>query len=266
MQSEADARQAAVADASFAATRAAQGISLGFDTFRATSAPTAASPSIGQIFTNPTACNLSYAPIAAFDTGHIDILRLDGSVVCSSLKTAHVASLRRSDLAGRHGAGRRSTDLPMRPMEIRLSCTHTRFPERGSWPGFSTSNQLGPKLASEYGSGAHQLEFLVTSSDGSAVVTRSIDSGRWTGATIAGTPFAQSSGFPDRNDVTGTARWYGQAAVRCRRVEGVRRGRQGGRPCSCGPAPEPAVRDRCRRPSRRAAGSACRLSQSRPPD
>src|ERR1700682_2681734 len=91
-QSEADARQAAVADANFAANRAARQIAIGFDTFRAISAPTATSPSIGQVFRNPALCNVSYAPIAAFDTGHIDIVRLDGSVVCSSLKQAQAST------------------------------------------------------------------------------------------------------------------------------------------------------------------------------
>ena len=212
MQSEADARQAAVADASFAATRAARGISLGFDTFLATSAPTAASPSIGQIFTNPTACNLSYAPIAAFDTGHIDILRLDGSVVCSSLKTAHVASYAGATWLGATApvVVAPTTDAANGNQVVVYAYP---IPGKGFLAWFLDLKPVGPKLASEYGSGAHQLEFLVTSSDGSAVVTRSIDSGRWTGATIAGTPFAQSSGFPERNDVTGTARWYGQAAV-----------------------------------------------------
>jgi PAS domain S-box-containing protein len=212
VQSEADAKQTAVADASFAAGRAAKGISLSFDTFLAASAPTAASPSIGQIFASPAACNLSYAPIAAFDTGHIDILRLDGSVVCSSLKTAHAEAYA--------GATWLGTTAPVIVAPITDAANGNQvavyaYPIAGkgflAW--FLDLKPLGPKLASEYGSGAHQLEFLVTSSDGSAVVTRSIDSGLWTGAKVGGTPFAQSSGFPERNDVTGTARWYGQAVV-----------------------------------------------------
>jgi PAS domain S-box-containing protein len=212
VQSEADARQAAVADATFAAARAARGITLSFDTFLAASAPTAASPSIGQIFASPAACNLSYAPIAAFDTGHIDILRLDGSVVCSSLKEAHAAAYA--------GATWLDTTAPVVVAPITDAANGNQvavyaypIPGKGFLAWFLDLKPLGPKLESEYGSGAHQLEFLVTSSDGSAVVTRSIDSGRWTGVSLHGTPFAQSNGGPDRNDVTGTARWYGQAVV-----------------------------------------------------
>ena len=105
VQSEADARQAALADANFAANRAAKQIAFGFDTLQAVSAPTASNPSIGQIFKSPGACNVSYAPIAAFDTGHIGIVRPDGSVVCSSLKPAHTTRARAPDSDWRPSTG-----------------------------------------------------------------------------------------------------------------------------------------------------------------
>jgi hypothetical protein len=44
VQSEADARQAALADANFAANRAAKQLALGFDTFRTVSAPVTLNP------------------------------------------------------------------------------------------------------------------------------------------------------------------------------------------------------------------------------
>jgi PAS domain S-box-containing protein len=212
LQSEADAKQAAVADANFSANRAAKQIALGFETFRAVSAPTAGSPSIGQIFANPAACNLSYAPIAAFDTGHIDIVRLDGSVVCSSLKAPHAATYA--------GATWLSASAPVVVAPATDAADGNQvavyaypIPGEGFLAWFLDLEPLGPKLASEYGSGVHQLEFIVTSRDGSAIVARSMDSGRWTGAGLAGTPFARASGVPDRNDVSGTARWYGEGVV-----------------------------------------------------
>ncbi len=212
IQSAADAKQAAVADANFAANRAARQIALGFETFRAISAPTAASPTIGQIFANPAACNLSYAPIAAFDTGHIDIVRLDGSVVCSSLKQAHAATY-----AGAPWLEATApvvvAPLPDAANGNQVAVYVYPIPGLGSLAWFVDLKPLGPKLLSEYGSGVHQLEFLITSNDGSAVVARSVDSGTWTGASLRGTPFAQAGGNLDRNDVTGKARWYGEAAV-----------------------------------------------------
>jgi PAS domain S-box-containing protein len=201
VQSESDAKQAAVADANFAASKAAKQIALGFETFRAVSAPTAGSPSIGQIFANPSACNLSYAPIAAFDTGHIDIVRLDGSVVCSSLKTPLVATYA--------GATWLNASAPVVVAPTADAANGDQvavyaypIPGKGFLAWFLDLKPLGPKLASEYGSGVHQLEFLVASSDGSAIVARSMDSGRWTGAALLGTPFAQSSDVPDRTDVS----------------------------------------------------------------
>ena len=212
VQSEADAKQAAVADANFAASRAAKEIAIGFATFQAISAPTATSPSTGQIFASPSACNLSYVPIAAFDTGHVDIVRLDGSVVCSSLKPAHAATYA--------GATWLLASAPVFVAPLVDVATGNEvvvyaYPITGqgflAW--FLDLKPLGPKLEAEYGSAVHQLEFLVVSGDGSAIVTRSIDSAKWTGASLHGTPFAQASTIPDRNDVSGNPRWYGKAKI-----------------------------------------------------
>jgi len=212
VQSEADARQAAVADANFAANRAAKQIALAFDTFTAVSAPTASSPSIGQVFTSPAACNLSYAPIAAFDTGHIDIVRLDGSVVCSSLKQAHATTYA--------GATWLNSSVPVVIAPLvdaangnQVAVYAYPIPGQGFLAWFLDLKPLGPKLASEYGSAVHELEFLVTSRDGLAIVARSADSGRWTGASLDATSFAQARGIANQTDVTGEPRWYGQAAV-----------------------------------------------------
>src|SRR4029077_13559413 len=46
-----------------------------------------------------------------------------------------------------------------------------------------------------------------------SIVSRSIDSARWTGRPLAGTPFASASDAVDRSDVGGTRRWYGVASV-----------------------------------------------------
>jgi PAS domain S-box-containing protein len=212
VQSEGDAKQAAVADANFTATRAAQQIALGFETFRAISAAIAAGSSVGQIFTNPAACNLSYVPIAAFDTGHIDVVRLDGSVVCSSLKPAPAATYA--------GATWLVATAPVVVAPVVDMATGNQvveyaypIPGDGFLVWFLDLKPLGPNLASKYGSGVHQLEFLVVSGDGSAIVARSIDSAKWTGASLRGTPFARSNGIPDRNDVSGDPRWYAKANV-----------------------------------------------------
>src|ERR1700738_1245737 len=87
-QSEMDARQSASADASFAAQRAAAQLKAGFDIVQKVSVPLAADPAMATVFADPTKCGISFAPVGGFDTAHIDVVRLDGSIVCSSLKSA----------------------------------------------------------------------------------------------------------------------------------------------------------------------------------
>jgi len=84
---------------------------------------------------------------------------------------------------------------------------------KGAVVWFFDLKTIGPKLASEFGSGTHQLEFLVVSRDGSQVITRSIEPDKWTGARLSGTSFPQSGSSTDMTDVGGVERWYGQARV-----------------------------------------------------
>jgi PAS domain S-box-containing protein len=210
-RSDADARQAALMDANFAAERAAKQIKFGFDTYESVTAPLAKNPSWTQVFADPTKCGISYAPIASFDTGHIDILRLDGSVVCSSLK-AHTAAYA--------GQAWLQSAQPVFAGPIvdtadgnQVAVYAYPIPGLGFIAWFVDLKPLGPKLAYEYGSGSHQLEFLITNADGSAIIARSLESGTWTGAKLAGTPFASAADPVNRSDVQGAARWYGEANV-----------------------------------------------------
>jgi PAS domain S-box-containing protein len=209
LRSESDAKQTAVADANFAASKAARQIDLGFATILAISGPTASSSSIAQIFADPAKCSLSYAPIAVFGTGHIDIVRLDGSVVCSSLKPARAPTYA--------GATWLQSSVPIVLAPVadgngdQVAVYAFPIPGYGYLAWFLDLKPLGPKLLAEYGSGVHQFEFLVASSDGTAIVASSFDSNKWTGGTLRGTSFALTSDVSDRNDLGGTPRWYGQA-------------------------------------------------------
>jgi PAS domain S-box-containing protein len=211
LRSDADARQAAVMDARFAAERAAKQIKFGFDTYESITAPLARNPSTPLVFADPTKCAISYAPIASFDTGHIDILRLDGSVVCSSL-AAHATTYA--------GQAWLQASQPIFAAPIvdpangnQVAVYAYPIPQLGFLAWFVDLQPLGPKLASEYGSGTHQLEFVITNGEGSAIIARSLDSGRWTGASLAGSPFVSAADPVDRRDVQGTARWYAEANV-----------------------------------------------------
>src|SRR6202165_1418228 len=214
LQSDADAKRAALADANFAAGKAAAQISSGLDAIKLKSTQHVANiPTPAQDFAKPSVCRLGSAPIGAFDTGRIDIVRLDGSVVCSSRNpkpsgTIYAGASWLQTAAPAFVAP--STD-PLTGNKVAVISYPIGSVGVIAWSFDLTS--VGPKLASEFGSGVHQLEFLVRGSDGTAIGARAANSDRWTGATLLGTPFASSADPIDRNDVEGVPRWYGEANV-----------------------------------------------------
>jgi PAS domain S-box-containing protein len=214
LRSDADAKQAALADANFAAGKAAAQISSGLDVIKLKSTqPVANTPTPAQDFANPSGCRLGSAPIGAFDAGRIDIVRLDGSVVCSSRnpKPSGTIYAGATWLQTAAPAFVAPTADPLTGNKVAVISYPIGSVGVIAWSFDLTP--VGPKLASEFGSGVHQLEFLVTSSDGTAIVARSANSARWTGATLLGTPFASAADPVDRSDVEGMPRWYGEANV-----------------------------------------------------
>ena len=81
-----DARTAAEADARFAARLAAEEIGGGLTVLQQTVAGAAANPGIAKAFESPEDCGLSFGGTDAYTTGHIDLVRSDGSLACSSMK------------------------------------------------------------------------------------------------------------------------------------------------------------------------------------
>src|SRR3981189_3407618 len=82
VQSNANDRQAATADANFAARKAANEIAFTMDIIQKTNEASGAG--LGAVFANPTGCHLGYASIGAFETGRIELVRADGSVIGTS--------------------------------------------------------------------------------------------------------------------------------------------------------------------------------------
>ena len=210
--SEQDARQDALADTNFAAGKAAAQLKSGFDQINDLSVPLSKNPGIGQLFADPTKCTLGYAPLGAFTTGRIDIVRLDGSVVCSSSKAP----------AARGAAPYSSqiwltatTPVVVAPVSDPITGGQVvviSYPivGKGALVWFLDLAPIGPLLATEFGSGTHSLEFLITSTNNQAVIARSIDSAQWVGKKLVGpTAFSNTSG-PDLN---GISRIYGRAVT-----------------------------------------------------
>ena len=211
VQSNANDQQSATADANFAASKASTDIASGMDIINKTTL--AVKPAVAAVFANPAGCTLSYAPIGAFETGRIEIVRLDGSVICSSQPSLPSGK----PYGGQAWLQGTSTAIsaPLRDPETGHQVALISYPvdPRGLVVWVFDLAPIGPKLATKFGSGVNQLEFLVTSRDGKSIVTRSIDSDKWTGASLEGTPFATSSDPVERIDVAGTPRWYGRSTV-----------------------------------------------------
>jgi PAS domain S-box-containing protein len=211
VQSNANDRQSASADANFAALKAAREIASGFGVIQ--NANTAGGPRLDAEFANPTACHHGYASIGPFEKGRIDLVRADGSVICTSEASLPTGK----PYAGQEWLQAAGTAViaPLNDPETGHQALVISYAvgKLGALVWVIELAPIGPKLGRDFGSGVNQLEFLVTSPDGKTIITRSIDTDKWTAANLAGTPFAASSDPVDRADVTGTRRWYGESTV-----------------------------------------------------
>ena len=208
--SEQDARQAALEDTNFAAGKAAALLKSGFDQINDLSLPLSKDPSVGQLFADPTKCTLGYAPLGAFRTGRIDLVRLDGSVVCSSSKAPAAGGA-----APYNSQSWLSSTTPVVVAPVLDPVTGGQvvvlsYPVagKGAFVWFLDLAPIGPFLATEFGSGTHSLEFLITDADNRSVIVRSIDSLHWAGKKVGG-PAAPTFSNTSGPDLNGTNRIYG---------------------------------------------------------
>ncbi|MEP6752376.1 MAG: ATP-binding protein [Candidatus Dormiibacterota bacterium] len=209
--SEQDARQATLADANFAAAKAAFELKSGFDQINELSVPLSRSASVRVLFADPTKCTLGYAPLGAFRTGRIDLVRLDGSVVCSSTTAPAAGGAAPYNSQSWLAATSPIVVAPVLDPVTGGQVVVISYPISGLGAVVWLLDlvPIGPGLASEFGNAIHSLEFMITSPDDKAVIVRSIDAAQWVGKKLSGAPVAAASaGSPDLN---GTNRIYGSA-------------------------------------------------------
>ena len=205
------ARSDAATDAAFAAKTAATQLGDHLTLLQATVAQLAANPGIGGVLSDPTGCSLSYQGLGGVDRGHLDVVRSDGMVLCSSRK---LATGRSAVYAGADWL-RRALDKTVfvAPGRDQATGAHAAIAAtpisggKGVVVGFSDLSAVGAHLVSQYGGGG-AMEFLVTSRDGKTVVIRSVDSDRWIGAPLRGTGFSTSDPSQELRDLDGTPRLY----------------------------------------------------------
>jgi PAS domain S-box-containing protein len=211
-QSAADAQRSASADAQFAAGKAAAELNTSIKFIQSAMAPIAAAPTTAALLANPARCTLGYAPVGPFDTGHIDLIRPDGTVACTTSAAKPVAGVYGSQA----WVSTTSPTVvgPITDPATALVVAVVVYPIAGGgvFAWFLDLAPVGPKLGQEFASGVNQLEFLVISADGHSVIARSINPSRWVGKDIANTGFTGASDPADRTDLDGTPRWYAQSS------------------------------------------------------
>ena len=212
-----NARKSALAAAGYAARTAASQTGAALGAVRVQVAAVAAQPTIRQAF-GPAAvagCTLQFGGAGGFSTGHIDIVRADGTVTCSSLRPGERLGYRGEAWLA---AALKSPTLTGPVVDARTGqqvvVVTAPVPGEGAVAVFLDLASLGPGLATELG-GASNREFVVTTATaaGAVVLTRSIQPRAWVGRPVAGTPFAGAAGQAEHRDLNGTLRLYGQAVV-----------------------------------------------------
>jgi signal transduction histidine kinase/CheY-like chemotaxis protein len=165
VQSGQDTQAAAQADAAFAARLAAGELGSGVTALQQTVESAAANPGMGKVYDNPEDCGLSFGGTDAYTRGHIDVVRTDGSLVCSSLKGAP-GGYDASEWVRKAPVLAAKTPDPLTGQPSVLAAAPV--PGRGIVLAVFYLDGIGPSLAQSYG-GPRGLEFLLTDGKGTTL-------------------------------------------------------------------------------------------------
>jgi signal transduction histidine kinase len=208
-----DAHRAADDGTSYAAKAAATAIAKDVKELQDGIVSTATTPGLAKLFSVGASCTLSFSGVGLFPSGHLDLVRNDGSVACSSLPKANGASY--ASASWFKDALQRSTlSAPyLDPVSrARVAVSAAPIPGEGMVVGAINLSPAATELTSTYG-GSSRYEFMLTTADGTTVLARSINAAQWSGRSLADTAFARNTGSGERRDVDGVSRIYGAATV-----------------------------------------------------
>ncbi len=214
LQATHDALSAAGEDAVFAARKAARQVNDGLTVVRASVDDVAANPGVRAVFADPGSCRLAFSLGGTAD-GHLDVLRSDGTLACSSTPPANVAQ------ANAYKGAPWLADALRMPRTIApvTDARTTRpaamisapIPGLGLVAAFVDLVALGKSAGEQFG-GARNLEFVITAADRATILARWPDGARWSGTPVRESRFAVSASGTGV-DVAGRPRVYGQAVV-----------------------------------------------------
>jgi two-component system cell cycle sensor histidine kinase/response regulator CckA len=206
-----DAREQAERDALHSARTAAEQLGDHLDLLRQTPASLAANPQMGQLLKTPEGCTLTFQGIGGPDRGHLDIMRADGSIACSSKPDAEG----RTSYAGAAWLPRAlreplfiapEQDVAGVPVAIASSPITGGL---GAVVAFADLSGLARTLAELYGGGRPSI-FTITSADDRTVVSRSVDPDRWIGTKLEPGGFSHEAGA-EMEDLEGVSRLFAHA-------------------------------------------------------
>ena len=215
-EAERDARSAAKRDVLFSATTAANQLGAHIGSLKATPAALAANPQIDQILASPKGCTLTFQGIGGPDASHLDLIRRDGTVACSSRPLTPAAT----------GRGYRDSPWLRRALVEPLFLTAVVDDVTGKRALVATAPTPGgtgfvaafgdltatvKTLADLYGGGRPTV-FLITTAGNTRVISRSIDPERWSGVNLTPGQIDPRQGS-ERRDLDGVSRLYSHVQV-----------------------------------------------------
>jgi len=215
VQSDRDGRQETERAARFAARTTAEQVGEAVALLRATVESLAATPNLADAFERPEDCTLTFGGSGGIEAGHVDVLRADGSVACSSRPKEDDAPLPgyRGEAWLQQASEGAIFEAPIADAGVggHAALSAMAF-EGGFVAAFLALEPAGQSLAKLYG-GGRPVEFLITSADGGTVIARSADAERWVGRSIEDTDFYRAAGSVERPDLDGRTRLYARTTV-----------------------------------------------------
>ncbi|WP_432826640.1 ATP-binding protein [Dactylosporangium sp. CA-092794] len=211
-QARRDALAQARADAAFAARNVAHQLDVGLVSVRGSVDGVATNSAVGQLFSDPGACRLAFS-LGDSDSGHLDVLRSDGTVACSSVPATDAAQARA------YAGAPWLADALRGPLTIEAAhdartgrpavLITAPIPGLGVVAAFADLAVLGTSSGEQFG-GARGLEFIFTGTDGATILTRSPEGARWAATAVRDSRFVPGA---DGIDVTGRRTVYAEQTV-----------------------------------------------------
>ncbi|MGH9134869.1 MAG: hypothetical protein ACRDZZ_13100, partial [Ilumatobacteraceae bacterium] len=208
-------------DAVFGASEAADEIASSLATLEEQLIATAAAPAVTAVLATPEGCTLTFTGVGPFTSGHLDFLGPDGTIACTSLVATDQATPATPSrgYVGAEWLGDPSEGpvlagpvVDSQTGELVVVSAVPVADGAGFVAAFLDLHSLGAGLADQF-AGRLALEFVVTTDDGTRILTRSVDAERWVGAPTDATLFDVASSDTTRTDVDGVQRIYGDATV-----------------------------------------------------